>query len=1446
MRGMGAERMRLQRWTAPVLACLMISMAILPCFPSGFMRTWGFGLVFVNSGSPGHPYLQGTVEGEGNRTWFLCLNEGASAHSNYDYSRVNAGVSYADGTIDQKRLFWAYIGAFGSSDGDSSMNQWKGGCTPEEARMTAWTRSTPAWVEYMANDGFMGLENIPAGCMRPADIFELVSKYNTPEQAMGLSKLCDAPGHISAERLYTMTGLDSWDTFCRYCTIAPYNVPAGFTLSYAMDDRGISFQLVDASGIPTSGINYKPMFRVTYAPGIFRVVSITGVVEYFKCGISGSQQLARARGHAEFTTPEFYLTAGSGYQGGGTPGGGSGTSGGGNPGGGEISVTVYEHEEVFESNYHVELTKRDYETGNPLKDSVWQVLEKFPDQGRLTDNETDGNLREQNMRDAPTTWEEWLVFETDMRTDEEGYISHRDKRFYNYNHKYCDGHPEPEPPESEDDEDDDDDEYERLMEQWEEAVQECEGIAASSQGTFHHWVVGGTRRPSEAEAFEQSGCRGNRDLAYRNFVSLRYSYTFREEDAREGYIIHGQNGHPDDVPIEVMTVQASEAEKEAEWSCCSNEDIRVSGYVRNMDFQDKNNGSSKNGHALPRRIQSSQKSEESINEIEEINEVDEIKEIEEKEIPRETDEADSSERKNYRGFFGLPEKYRSDRELVVNLTAENYVLETEDSDAESMEEELVNDLEDDFESDPESDPETDPESDPETDSGMDMEMNPGKIQATPANLSMEHTQPETVRISFDSVFSSEGEVYGRQRSGGGHVRADAPVADSQSGADEGPHDETAHSWVVYDHRVPGQVHFNKRDLQLKTGESDQYDSYGDTQGDATLEGAVYGLFAADNIYGPDTQRGEDGSVLRGTGVIFDANDLVAVAVTDKNGDGSFMAITEKPHSIYNYETGQIEYTGKEYPKNLYDMDGYRKTYGEEENGRIYRNFAVRNGDCWIGCPLILGSYYIKELTRSEGYELSVTGKNYEVTNAKTAQERTEYGRSNISESHPVGSAWIVQKLKAASTFPEGNELYKNRENLLTVEIGSKQAVSGYDVILDGIPEGAEIYADDLKKKRVKLRVPTGGVWTDAVEAPLYETAQEKVLKRDVDGNYIKNPSAVKDLPIAYTGIAMPAKKLPECGEPDVSDPEKFNEPYMDTEENFQYVKYEAEQMLRSIGAETPKDTATGEYSRPDAPVYDGAGDEACGMPEIVIEVEQVSTNRSLIEKIIDYYEASGVFTYGSLQAVSMEGQRAIVTLSVGMNPGCEALYETDENGNITAGYLFRLNNTTGRYMMKKYDPAQVVVEQMSSDGRGRIYLTPDYEVNEEGLPEDRMMYGDVFEQYLYYNPGEVLYDYCYEDGSGHEKLRRKVYQVTYEEREAEEEEFDTKKVPVVHSREEVADPVKSTYAIYDSAAGQYVIHAGSDGADLSGDRICGFTIALENGNSVITSEDIEKIGENNV
>ena len=68
-------------------------------------------------------------------------------------------------------------------------------------------------------------------------------------------------------------------------------------------------------------------------------------------------------------------------------------------------------------------------------------------------------------------------------------------------------------------------------------------------------------------------------------------------------------------------------------------------------------------------------------------------------------------------------------------------------------------------------------------------------------------------------------------------------------------DGCGNMWRIYDHRTEGEIHINKRDLDLENGANDAYDSYGDSQGDATLEGAVYGLFAAADIIHPDGKTG---------------------------------------------------------------------------------------------------------------------------------------------------------------------------------------------------------------------------------------------------------------------------------------------------------------------------------------------------------------------------------------------------------------------------------------------------------------------------------------------------------------------------------------------------------------------------------------------------------------
>lgn len=1439
-----------RRQMAAFLAAVTFMMAALSYLPINRLETWGFGIHIASSYDPGGSYITGQVEGEDRPTELLCLNKGAPANGTMDYRKVTSDVNYSEGTLEQKKLFWAYIGAFGSADGDTSFHNYNyaGRITPDEARRTAWKLSENAWVNRMANDGFMNLQNIPEGCRSPEEIFDITSKYDTPQKAMSINAIRSEPGVFSKEKLYEMMGLSGLEALEKYCSFE-YIAPEGYAVVKTETTTTLHFNIVKTDGTLIA-IGEAPSFtiKVKYDPAYFKVVKVTGRIEKYTA-VSGNradeaQVLMRAVGNVQEVSPEFYMTTGAGF----TPtpgtGGGDSGSGGGNRGdSGEISYRIYEHKETFESNYKVDLTKYDYETGLPLEGSTWQVLESFPDQAKLADTEAGGSLMEKNMREEPVTWPDWLVFADDMVTDENGYISHADQRFYDFDHAYCNGHPIPPAPEGggegEGDEDEDD-EYEQLMAQWQEKVDECEAKSAAGSGTMHHWMCGSESEPSEAEAFSESGCKNVRDAAYDNFINLRYSYTFRETDARDGYIIHGQNGHPDDVPVEIITTAASEAGLDYEWTRASNEDIRVSGYLRN--WKSGRNDESDSSEAPSRETSG-------------------ISDNSTKMYLTEHYELSPGEKSinALRSFFGLPKAFVSENTICVNVIAEDDIPLATDSDAELEEDEepweipLINDI----------GQEPVPEDRASQSNAsisrqrvtgvrscaMEKTALATKSNASPV-VSAAGYRYSDQRVNHTTLYGAEDEPgligYGTKASelfAEGSSFGDT-VLDSQPKAVPGPSDRTLHSWQVYDHRVPGQIHFNKRDMALLAGETETYDSYGDTQGDATLEGAVYGLFAADDIYGPDTQRDEDGSVVKGTGIIFDANDLVAVAATDKNGDGSFLTITEKPHSIYNYKTGQIEYSGKAYPKNLYDGDIYRKANSKEDTGRIYRDCLGANGDYWIGRPLILGNYYIKELSRSEGFELSVTGKDMAVTNADD-DNRADYGQTEDAVSHPAGSAWVSRQLKHLVTFPEKLEEFGSRENLFEFAVSSKDTTDGYDVAVDGIPEGADIYFNDVEISTVKKQVVIGHEWADATEEPLYETAKDAaVYKKDASGSRIKNPAASASIPRAAYVYASTADKLDADKTASATDPMRYRSAFTDRDDNLRYVKCELEDMMRQLGMETPK---AGNYSTEDRPVYDEATTGSYGNPEVTIQISNVTTNASVIQAVLDYYQAQKVFTYGGLQDITMSGSTATVRLVVSMTPNKLCMVETDDSQTPVAGYLFRLNEATNRYMFRKYTGDNFMAMAQLPGNRWEVQMSPDYKVNVSGLPEDIMDYASELDEYLHYETGDILYEYWSADGStGYNPVRRKVYQAVTEEQEVQETAASSSQVPVVASREEAADPVGSTYAYYDTVSGQYILHVGTKDADLSGKKTCWFTVAIPDGSTVVSGEDIARIGANNV
>lgn len=131
--------------------------------------------------------------------------------------------------------------------------------------------------------------------------------------------------------------------------------------------------------------------------------------------------------------------------------------------------------------------------------------------------------------------------------------------------------------------------------------------------------------------------------------------------------------------------------------------------------------------------------------------------------------------------------------------------------------------------------------------------------------------------------------------------------------------ETA-NFVLTDERTLGAVELVKYDVERETGTP---------QGDASLDGAVYGIYAAEDIYHQDKR----------TGCLFEKDALVQRAVIGKtprtDADG-YLLNTDGSRHIAN--------PGKEI--------GYVETPGKTLFG-----------------DLELGSYYVKEITPSEGYML---------------------------------------------------------------------------------------------------------------------------------------------------------------------------------------------------------------------------------------------------------------------------------------------------------------------------------------------------------------------------------------------------------------------------------------------------------------------------------------------
>lgn len=761
----------------------------------------------------------------------------------------------------------------------------------------------------------------------------------------------------------------------------------------------------------------------------------------------------------------------------------------------DVDVKRYKHTETFQATYNVNLIKFDSETGRPLEGAIFDILEAFDDSqlddteskldvtnvNELEHTENSGELVDTQWPDDEISsnysgdtglldtkrnkfnwenrkgtqfdhWEGWdegngeLVCERDNDiTGSDGYLysnttenvadtsrrAHTDVKSYTYEKGYCGGHPAPEIEyaECEHEEECDCDEvnqeiHEEAWEAWYKEVEICEKLA--EEGGFFHAIE---------EGVAQKAMEEDRDQAYEDFVNLEYEYSAKEITARNGYLIH--DTHTDDIPIEIRVVSSSEVK-----------DLNKNGL--------KHTGGS------------------SGNEGGEDNEDGENEDV------KEYNAAYRTVRKaNKAADVELKEQIATASNANINK-AEDYI-----------------DKEDFFEDDGTFNEEKIDDEEPEE----QLDANFVKT-ATASDIERTETTGGGIRrsgLSYRSIINSimtysEEESDDAGSSDGSGASGSVTFLESIANKiDPNKSDIIDWTFIVYDHRPEGEVHINKRDIDLKAKENDSYSAFADANGDGDLEGAVYGLFAAEDIIHPDGK----------TGVVYQQNDLVAISTTDRNGDSSFMSYTEKPGTTYDYENGTtIRRTDKPFdgPTNLYtNMDssvalnennelfvGYTKDYEEitieegtsDEETRYHRlssnqeientksslttywcpieNNEDNNGNCWIGRSIIEGKYYVKELSRSEGYELSVYGKNALITNR---------------DAYEAGGNTFAQ-----GTFKVG-EIYQNDDesgNIFSVTSNDVDE-NGYDIVISNFPKSLitkiNTYTTEKENTTITTKIP---------------------------------------------------------------------------------------------------------------------------------------------------------------------------------------------------------------------------------------------------------------------------------------------------------------------------------------------------------------------------------------
>ncbi|MDW2798787.1 SpaA isopeptide-forming pilin-related protein [Clostridium boliviensis] len=503
------------------------------------------------------------------------------------------------------------------------------------------------------------------------------------------------------------------------------------------------------------------------------------------------------------------------------------------------------------------------------------------------------------------------------------------------------------------------------------------------------------------------------------------------------------------------------------------------------------------------------------------------------------------------------------------------------------------------------------------------------------------------------------------------------------------------TFIAFDHRTEGDIHMNKKDMDLKNGENDSYNAYGDSQGDGTLEGAVYGLFAATDIPHPDGH----------SGVVFQKDDLVSVATTDRNGDASFLAITQAPGYTFNYQNGAIEKTSNGWadqaPGNLYTgmgaaigkesdtesfeghtergssisltdsrnetSSGYEKlssNQGKDGTGDSSHSYPIENnetlnGNCWIGRPLIVNAdgtqYYVKELTRSEGYELSVYGKDAAISNRDAFQAG---GNPSAEGTVSVGTIG-VDRVKGINTFT----------------VKSSGTINGYQIYAQNIPKGASFYT--TKSQVVEDPSGTHTEYVTKKENALAQTEGARVI---INGESV--PAKAGDIISLPNGDTATVTKVSEpeydyiAARPDNA--LRYTIPTFQDKENTGDIAEDANAALKKASFKEPDESA----------------------PWMMIPVEGDTFEEQAIS-LYEGMETAGLSTFNCLKIEEIKDGKAVIRYSyrVGTSISASIYDEVLKILYIKKDIDFDINGTElPGYVYVPYTPDQFADSTENSNG----------------------------------------------------------------------------------------------------------------------------------------------------